>query len=305
VSGLVRRFPRTTSASKLNENLSKKHFRTASEFLEKTRAMGHGDLSKYYWYHTIDLPGGLTTPGTYDYRNSLDSFRFPADMTGMEVLDVGSATGFFAFEFERRGAQVTSVEIPSLRDWDFFPGESPDDTLKKIARDLSFNSVYHAEQLNQLTSPKSRETFYDCLLDGPFRFCHKLLNSRVKRCYSTVYNLSKDNLGSGGFDLVFLGDIILHTLYPLKALAAIAPLCRGTLVMAQESKGTDSRPMMYYIGGEKRGEDAAAWWLPNGACLSQMLKKLGFQSVVEVGRNRGIAMPGGQRFDRSVIHATK
>jgi len=226
-------------------------------------------------------------------------------MTGMTVLDVGSATGFFAFEFERRGAQVTSVEIPSLRHWDVFPGESPDDTLKKIARDLSFTSVYEAEQLDRLTSPTSRETFYDCLLDGPFQFCHKMLNSKVKRCYSTVYDLSKDSLGRDGFDLVFLGDIILHTLYPLKALAAIAPLCRQILIMAQQTMGSDSRPMMYYVGGEKRGEDAAAWWIPNGACLSQMLKKLGFQSVVEVGRNRGIAMPGGQHFDRPVLHARK
>ena len=43
------------------------------------------------------------TPGLYDYRATLDNFHFPENMEGMTVLDVGSATGFFAFEFERRG----------------------------------------------------------------------------------------------------------------------------------------------------------------------------------------------------------
>jgi len=36
----------------------------------------------------------------YDFRQSLPCFQFPEDMRGMRVLDVGSATGFFAFEFE-------------------------------------------------------------------------------------------------------------------------------------------------------------------------------------------------------------
>jgi len=50
----------------------------------------------------------------------------------MTVLDVGSATGFFAFEFERRGARVISVELPSLRDLDRFPGQDVDSSLRKI-----------------------------------------------------------------------------------------------------------------------------------------------------------------------------
>ena len=39
------------------------------------------------------------------------------------MLDVGSATGFFAFEFERRGAEVVSVELDSLYALDRFPGQ--------------------------------------------------------------------------------------------------------------------------------------------------------------------------------------
>ena len=53
-----------------------------------------------------------------------------------------------------------------------------------------------------------------------------------------------------GFDLVFLGDVLIHTLYPLKALAALAPLCRGTLVFAGVlPEGAQEPPAMIYIGG--------------------------------------------------------
>src|SRR4051794_11145058 len=83
-------------------------------FNTRLRAMGVADIDRYYWYHAVDLPDGITTPGMYDYRGKLDAFQLPERMDGMSVLDVGSASGFWAFEFERRGAQVTSVDLPSL-----------------------------------------------------------------------------------------------------------------------------------------------------------------------------------------------
>src|SRR5215471_17951363 len=104
------------------------------EFVERAAQLGLSDADRYYWYHTLDLGGGLVTPGMYDYRETIASFGFPEDMRGMTVLDVGSATGFFAFEFERRGARVISVELPSLRDLDRFPGQDVDGSLRKIER---------------------------------------------------------------------------------------------------------------------------------------------------------------------------
>src|SRR4051794_15786079 len=92
-------------------------------FVETTRARGCECVARYYWYHTLDLGEGLVTPGDYDFRDTVRLFPFPPDMKGMTVLDVGSATGFFAFEFERRGAAVTSVDLPSIADWDM---ASPD-----------------------------------------------------------------------------------------------------------------------------------------------------------------------------------
>jgi tRNA (mo5U34)-methyltransferase len=65
-----------------------------------------------YWFLKMELPGGLITPGWSDPRlDKLPHYGLPADMTGMRVLDIGHAEGFFSFEAERRGAaEVVGIE---------------------------------------------------------------------------------------------------------------------------------------------------------------------------------------------------
>lgn len=65
-----------------------------------------------YWFLKMELPGGLVTPGWSDPRvDKLPHYGLPADMTGMRVLDIGHAEGFFSFEAERRGAEeVVGIE---------------------------------------------------------------------------------------------------------------------------------------------------------------------------------------------------
>ncbi|HXJ42958.1 MAG TPA: hypothetical protein VNH18_27000, partial [Bryobacteraceae bacterium] len=187
-------------------------------------AAGLADASRYYWYHAVDVGDGLVTPGIYDYRETIGQFGFPENMSGMTVLDVGSATGFFAFEFERRGARVVSMELPSLRDLDRFPGQDVESSLRKIER-MMFPDVLDQEVYKR--QGYGERDLYWYLLEGPFRFCRERLQSRVERCYSTVYDITLERTGvREGFDLVFVGDVLIHTLYPLKALAALAPLCR-------------------------------------------------------------------------------
>jgi tRNA (mo5U34)-methyltransferase len=269
--------------------------RATEEFNRRALEMGLGDLRNYYWYHTIELPGGLVTPGAYDFRRSLPCFRFPEDMSGQRVLDVGSATGFFAFEFEKRGAKVVSVELPSLAALDRFPGQTVERSIQKIQRMLA----PFAERKN-LTA---RELYF-YLLAGPFEFCRKLLRSRVERCLSTVYELSAAGLGS--FDLVFMGDILVHTLNPPQALAAVAPLAKASLVLSQVMPDTaDARPAMLYVGGEDPLEDDLSWWWPNQACLRQLLRKLGFREVVAVGHHTGVLRSSGYMYDRAILHAIR
>jgi tRNA (mo5U34)-methyltransferase len=65
------------------------------------------------WYHRIQLAPDLVTPGVHASAEALlrlDSLGLPQDATGLRVLDIGCRDGFFAFEMERRGAQVTGLD---------------------------------------------------------------------------------------------------------------------------------------------------------------------------------------------------
>lgn len=272
----------------------------AEEFVVRARQLGLADAERYVWYHTVDLGDGLITPGMYDYRETIAAFQFPGDMRGMTVLDVGSATGFFAFEFERRGARVISVELPSLRDLDRFPGQDVEGSLRKIEH-MIFPDVTDASHAH------SERDLYWYLLEGPFRFCRERLGSRIERCYSTVYDLTLERTGvREGFDLVFFGDVLIHTLYPLKALAALAGLCRGSLVFGGVlPEGPQEPPAMVYIGGSDAAHDEVAWWHPNLSCLTQMLSKLGFAQVEKVGVHKGVLNPSGWPFERVILRAQK
>jgi len=262
----------------------------AAEFSEKISALGLDYAKDFFWYHAVELPGGLVTPGVYDFRKSYPLYGFPENMKGMRVLDVGAATGFFSFEFWKRGAQVVSLELPNLDSLDRFPGQGVERTIKKISRMTPGCGEVSAEEL------------YFRLLEGPFEFCRKLLGAEIDRRYGTVYNLPEMKLGK--FDFVFLGDVLLHTINPLAALAAAAS-CGDLLILAQEMpECRDGKPAMLYAGGTDPLDDEAQWWLPDPECFLQILKKLGFAPEV-YGRHPVSLRPSGYSFEQTVIRARR
>ncbi len=304
---LRRRFVRrSVDEAESNLILRQRHEELASTFRHKTKDMKTTDLQDYFWYHTIDLGQGLITPGAYDYRDVVPAFHFPENMAGMSVLDVGSATGFFAFEFERRGASVVSVELPSFKDWDRFPGETVEQMLHKFRKSLIDHGLHSPERVDELISNSTADDLHRILLDGPYQFCHDALGSSVERRYTRLYDLSAETVGSDKFDLVFLGDVLLHTVNPLFALAAAASVCSGKLVLSQAMPILlDPRPAVLYVGGDVLGQDDVIWWLPNAVCLEQLLRKLGFGHVRCVDSYTGTVKATGHQYDRSVFHATR
>jgi SAM-dependent methyltransferase len=259
-------------------------------FRARTHELGHTNLEDYYWYHTFDLGNGLLTPGDYDFRDQLPAFDFPDDMTGMRVLDVGSATGFFAFEFARRGADVTSVELPSLTAWDMVSAERDEMVRRLMAQ-------------HKADSP---EQAYERHLEGPFRYCQRQLGAKITRCYSSIYDLTLDRLGGKPFDLVYAGDILMHLFSPFRALDVLSNLTRRELVVTLEVPfpGTTELPLILFRG-LANGDEGRTWWMTSPTCAEHMLRRLGFPTAAVVGSYSGIARRAWFPYERVCIRATR
>ena len=215
------------------------------------------------WYHTLELPHGIVTPGVYDHRALVPRYGIPADLHGRRVLDLASADGFWAFELERRGGRVTALDIESTADVDL-PGP-----MRQWAED------------HDLVDP---------IPDG-FALAKGALKSEVEHRTGTIYDLDPVQLGQ--FDLVHAGDVLLHLRDPLGALEQIRRVTRGEALLSdvfeptlESAPADEGLPALYFGGGN------AAWWRPALPTLVQMVADAGF-SEVEVVTTYSLA-PRGQ-----------
>jgi 2-polyprenyl-3-methyl-5-hydroxy-6-metoxy-1,4-benzoquinol methylase len=62
-------------------------------------------------YHKIDFGDALVVNGEYDMTRYIHQYDLPAKLDGQSVLDIGTSSGFFAFECARRGGNVTAIDL--------------------------------------------------------------------------------------------------------------------------------------------------------------------------------------------------
>jgi tRNA (mo5U34)-methyltransferase len=213
------------------------------ELLDRARRMS--------WYHSLELAPGVVTEGMFDLRPYVPRYGLPERMDGMRALDVGTWDGFWAFEMERRGAEVVALDLDDERDLDWPPRRRPQ----------SF--------------PEGRRG------DG-FRLAKEILGSGVERVNLSIYTAKPEQLGT--FDLVFCGSVLLHLRDQLLALERIAGLCRGTFVSAEEYdrlSGLVPFPVSRYRADRPR---AVVYWLPAARTWRRMLRTAGFDRVEEQDR---------------------
>ncbi len=194
-----------------------------------------------YWFHRIALTPDLITPGWSDPQvEKMPFFGLPDDMTGMRVLDVGCAEGFFSFEAERRGAREV-IAIDSY----------PDSVRRFNICRSAFNSKATAFLCN----------VYD-------------LNVRAFGTFDMVfffgvlYHLRNPVLALEKIFSVCTGTLLMQTAGMVEipnqeniALAQFHP--RGI------QSGTAENPMF----------DPTVFWLPNVECTRALVNHVGFQNV--------------------------
>ena len=211
------------------------------------------------WYHTIDLAPGVTTRGEVDCRGIVARTMLPERLDGMRALDVGTWDGFWAFELERRGAEVVTVDIPAAELLDWPPRAKVSDAAAEWKERLAVIP-----------------------LGQGFELAREALGSQVRRERVSVYDLSEAELGT--FDLVFVGSILVHLRDPVAALAALRPLAKGPVIV---NETIDLLPTLYSPRTPRArfaGDgDLVLWWHPNLAGVIQMTRSAGFDVVDRSG----------------------
>ena len=210
-------------------------------------------VASHEWYHSIELPHGVVTPGGFDHRSILPKYGIPDDLSGLRALDVGTLDGFWAFEFERRGAmEVVAIDIEHWSDLD----------LSKVVIDQFKGSGL------------DRETGL-C-----FDIAKEALDSKVMREVLSVYDLSPEKVGT--FDLVFVGDLLLHLQNPILALERVHSVTKSYAIIADVFDPKIDKTGEKYLARCMGGWKYCVWWQPSRSCLTQMLKAAGFMQVREV-----------------------
>jgi O-methyltransferase len=230
------------------------------------------------YYHTIELPDGLHA-GQWDCRESVDAYLGRVDFTGKTVLEVGPANGFFSFEMERRGAQVTCLELGENDMWDMVPGPLID---KDANRD------YIREGLHRV--------------QAAFWHAHALNSSRVAMKYGSIYAAPER---AEAADIGMLGNVLQHLRDPIGGLMAMAECVTETFIVAEtiwlEDPRIERDLYMQFIPSAEEPGVVQSWWQLSSPLIGHVLKMLGFPKL---RREYHSSVFSGDGDPRKVRHVT-
>lgn len=208
-------------------------------------------ISELDWYHTLELEPGLETPGVFDLRPYVHRYGLPERMDGMRALEVGTFDGFWAFEMERRGAQVVAIDVADDRDFDWPANRRP-------------------------------KQFSERPQGLGFEIASEVYGSKVDRRISSVYDATPEKLGT--FDLVFCGSVLIHLRDQVLALDRIAALCDGLFISVEAYDRALS--VLPFAAARYRAlrDKSVVFWEPNLRAWREMLATAGFRTVEQRDR---------------------
>jgi tRNA (mo5U34)-methyltransferase len=197
------------------------------------------------WYHTLELQPGVWTDGWFDLRPAIDHYGLPEDMTGMRALEVGTWDGFWAFEMEKRGAEVVAIDLDDERDLDWPPRHRPDGYPE---------------------APRG----------AGFALAKEIRGSAVERIECSIYDALPEDLGT--FDLVLCGSVLIHLRDQLLALERIAGLCRDVFVSAEPyDRLAGLVPLS--VSRLYAHRKSMVFWQPSVRTWRRMLWAVGFERI--------------------------
>lgn len=216
------------------------------------------NLDECYFYHTMDLPGFGTVPGSWDLRDGIAEYLGHTAFRGRRVLDVGAANGALTFHMEQAGAEVVSYDLDEHGEWDMVPFATWKD-YDHIAAE--------------------RKTIIR-RLNNAYWLAHRLLASRARVVYGDVYHIPP---AIGPVDIAVYGSILLHLRDPFLALQNGARLAREAVIVAEVMRGQEvwsHEPHLTFLPDADTLEPKDVWWDVRPEAVQRMLGVLGFGNTV-------------------------
>jgi hypothetical protein len=209
------------------------------------------------FYHSMELPGIGLIEGSWDHRGTADDYLGHVDFRGKRALDVGPANGFFSFEMERRGAEVTALDLGSEADWDDVP--HPYLEPGPVRANLR-------ENVRQV--------------ENAFWFAHRALGSKVKLVHGSAYDTPA--LGQP-VDIALMGNVLQHLRDPFRAIERVAQVVTDTLIITEAIWDTDESfvgtPGMRLMPNADTPYCNHSWWQVSPALVIEILRLLGFPQL--------------------------
>lgn len=208
------------------------------------------------YYHTIELPDGLHE-GAWDCRAATDVYLGHVDFAGKTVLEVGPANGYFTFEMERRGAQVTCLDLGQTGEWDIVPGPN----------------------IDELQVPRlMRENL--ARIERAFWEGHRATSSKARMVYGSIYQcpelVEPHQIG-------MLGNVLQHLRDPFTGLQRMAKMVTETIIVTEtmwlDFPEVDKWAFLWLIPRAECPEVTHSWYQATAPWVGEVLKMLGFSRL--------------------------
>jgi SAM-dependent methyltransferase len=217
----------------------------------------HPKLTGRTCYHKYEIEAGLWTPGQFfelEPQRCLDELQVPRDLTGLRALDIGAWDGPVTFELERRGAQVTALDI-----------QDPDVTV--------FNAV---KEIKRSAATYVRGSVYDALPDNLGTYDIVVFAGVYYHLKNPVLALQRIRplLKDDGW--LFIEGASMTDYFAAELTAAL-DLPQASLRRTAEL--IDRMPISFFDTEQKIYPDWSNWFFPTARCLEEMIRDSGFRDV--------------------------
>jgi tRNA (mo5U34)-methyltransferase len=250
------------------------------------------------WHHSIDLGGGIVTPGARSSEsllNGLANLHIP-DLAGKSVLDIGAWDGYFSFVAERSGAArvvaldhfVWMLDMPAFGRYEQecrAKGEAP-----KSAEDIP--ELWHPVELPGKAG---------------IDLARRVLHSKVETVVGDIMTIDLAQLGT--FDVVLFLGVLYHLRDPFAALRRLREITKEVCVIESACvtvPGAEHHQLWEFFATDELDADPTNWWTPNVTALEAMCLAAGFSGVETVTRPAPDSQPAAGydfHYGRVVVHA--